>query len=652
MVVRPLFRAILLIVLCVAPVFGAGANVLSEPDRQAYRAAFQAVRNNDWSGAQNRANQAKDPILAKAVRFLDLTRANSGNRFADITAFIIQNPDWPSQALLRQRAEEAIATVGDEELTLWFERFPPLTPFARLREADIRLAHGDTARATEEIRQVWISAEFGPFDEKGVLQKYGKYIRREDEVKRLDRLLWEGHFEAAKRMLTRVDAGHRTLAEARMALATMTGNADRLVARVPRELASDPGFLFERMRWRRRKDMYDGAIDILDHAPKDLVRPQAWWGEREMLVRHALQNGDISLAYRLAARHNLTTGVGFADGEFLAGWVALRFLRDYQTGYNHFVRLYNEVTRPVSLARGAYWAGRAAEIQGYKDLASTWYQTAAKHLATYYGQLAAAKIGGDGKAAVLEDPLPSQAEIAAFDKQELVRVTRALAEAEAADFAKPFILKLSDLAKTPGDHALVATLAEQISRPDLAVAAAKRASYQGVVLLAQGYPITEVPDGGAVERPLVLAMTRQESGFDQGAVSPAGALGMMQLMPATAKTMAKSLEMPFSQQRLLTDRRYNVTLGRAYLGGLIDRYNGSYVLAIAAYNAGPARVSQWLHDLGDPRAKETDVIDWVESIPFGETRTYVQRVLENLQVYRLRIGDRGLAFSLPTDLKR
>ena len=652
MVVRPLYRAILLIALCVVPAVGAGASVLSEPDRQAYRAAFQAIRNNDWSAAQKRASQAKDPILAKTVRFFDLLRPNSGNRFADITAFITENPNWPSQALLRQRAEESIATVGDEELALWFEHNPPITPFARLREADIRLAHGDTARAVDEIRQVWIGAEFGPFDERTVLQKYGKYIRREDEVKRLDRLLWEGHFEAARRMLTRVDAGHRTVAEARMALADMSGSAERLLRRVPRELQSDPGLLFERMRWRRRKDMYDGAIDILDHAPKDLVRPQAWWGERELLVRHALQNGDISLAYRLAARHDLTTGVGFAEGEFLAGWVALRFLRDYQTGYNHFVRLYNEVTRPVSLARGAYWAGRAAEIQGYKDLATTWYQTAAKHLATYYGQLAAAKIGSDGKSAVLEDPQPTAQEIAAFDKQELVRVARALAEAEAADFAKPFILKLSELAKTPDDHALVATLADQIDRPDLAVAAAKRASYQGVVLLAQGYPINDVPNGGGVERPLVLAMTRQESGFDQAAVSPAGALGMMQLMPATAKTVAKSLEMPFSQQRLLNDRRYNLTLGRAYLQSLIDRYGGSYVLAVAAYNAGPARVSQWVHDLGDPRSKEIDVIDWVESIPFGETRTYIQRVLENLQVYRLRLGDRALAFSLPTDLKR
>lgn len=652
MVVRPLFRAILLIAFCLVPTLQAGASVLSEPDRQAYRAAFAAVRNNDWSGAQARASQAKDPLLAKAVRFYDLTRANSGVRFADITAFITQNPDWPSQATLRQRAEEAIATVGDEELSLWFERFPPTTPFARLREADMRLSHGDAVHAAEEIRQVWISGDFGPFDEKSVLQKYGSHIRREDDVKRLDRLIWEGHDDAAKRMLTRVDTGHRTVAEARLALSHMAGNADRLVARVPRELQSDPGLLFERMRWRRHKEMYDGAIDILDHAPKDLVRPQAWWGERELLVRYALQNGDISLAYRLASRHSLTTGVGFADGEFLAGWVALRFLRDYQAGYNHFVRLYNEVTRPVSLARGAYWAGRAAEIQGYKDLAATWYQTAARHLATYYGQLAAAKVGSDGKAAVIEDPQPTPAEIAAFDKQELVRVTRALAEVDASEFAKPFILKLSDLAKTPGDHALVATLAEQIDRPDLAVAAAKRASYQGVTLLAEGYPIAEMPDGGTVERPLVLAMTRQESGFDQSAVSRAGALGMMQLMPATAKNLAKTLEMPFSQKRLLSDRRYNIILGRAYLKGLIERYNGSYVLAVAAYNAGPARVSQWVHDLGDPRAKDTDVIDWVESIPFNETRTYVQRVLENLQVYRLRLGDRALAFSLPTDLKR
>jgi soluble lytic murein transglycosylase len=650
--VRPLARIALFLALSLLPLRFADAAALSDADRQAYRLAFTAIRAGDWGGAYARAQQAQDPFLGKAIRFLDLSRQGSGARFGDIAEFVISNPDWPSQTLLRERAEEVISTASDDEIGRWFARFPPVTAIGRLREADYLLAHGQTDRAVAEIREVWASTDFNVFDEKLILQRYGHYLRPVDDVEHLDRLAWDGKEEAVHRMLPRVDPGHRAEALARLALANVSKTAEKLVSKVPANLQKDPGFLFERMRWRRRKEMYDAAIDILDHAPKDLVRPQLWWAEREMLARHALQDGNISLAYRLAARHGMTDGTNFAEAEFLAGWISLRYLRDPKDAYTHFLHLYNEVSRPISLARGGYWAGRAAQELGYRELAASWYAGAAQHLTTYYGQLAAAQIGADGKSAVLEDPRPTAQETGAFDQKELVRIVRGLADAEAADFAKPFMLKLSDLAKTPGEHALIAVLSGEISRPDLAVTVARRASYAGVTLLALGYPLTPIPTGGSAEGPLVLAIARQESGFDQNAVSSAGARGMLQLMPATAKRVAKDLQIPFSQQRLLGDPQYNLTLGRAYLEEMLDHYGGSYVLAVAAYNAGPARVSQWEHDMGDPRAKEVDVIDWVEGIPFRETRSYVQRVLENLQVYRLRVGDRNLAFSLALDLRR
>jgi soluble lytic murein transglycosylase len=650
--VKSVFRPLVLVALLLLPLAPAQAAVLSDGDREAYRQAFAAVRAGDWDGAYRAAQGAQDRLLANVIRFLDLSRPNSGARFQDIADFIVAHPDWPGMPLLHQRAEEALATAGSDELARWFAQYPPTTAMGKLRDADYWLARGETERGIAEIRKVWIGTEFGPFDERAILQKYGSYLRPADHVLRLDSMLWDGRFEAARRMLTMVDIGHRKSAEARIALAHQASNAERLLRQVPRERMSDPGLLFERMRWRRRSDQWDGAVDILEHVPKDLGRPQAWWTERELLARHALLNGDISLAYRLAARHGMSGGASYADAEFLAGWIALRFLKEPRTAYEHFQRLYGEVSRPVSVARGAYWAGRSAQDIGDRNGAAQWFAIGARHLTTYYGQLAAAQIGADGKAAVLEDPRPTAQDTAAFERKELVRIARALGEVEAADFAKRFVVRLSDQASTPAEHALIAALAQAIDRPDLAVTAARRASYAGVTLLSEGYPLAEVPSGGSVEQPLVLAMTRQESGFDQWAVSRAGALGMMQLMPGTAKTMAKELQIPFSQQRLLNDVGYNITLGRAFLEGLLDRYGGSYVLAVAAYNAGPARVNQWLRDLGDPRARDTDVVDWVESIPFSETRNYVQRVMENLQVYRLRLGDRTLAFSLTTDLKR
>jgi soluble lytic murein transglycosylase len=306
---------------------------------------------------------------------------------------------------------------------------------------------------------------------------------------------------------------------------------------------------------------------------------------------------------------------------------------------------------PISVARGAYWAGRAAEAKG--DPASTrWYTAAAKHQATYYGQLAAFRMGNSAPPKLVPEPTPSKQEIAAFDKKEIVRAARMLDQLGERDRMKPFVLRLSDLAKSPTEHALAARLAEEMGRLDLSVSLAKRASYVGVPLMQHGYPVLQMDRGGLAEKPLVLAMTRQESAFDVAAVSRAGARGLMQLMPTTAKEVAKQQGLPYNADRLLSDPTYNLTLGRAFLDGLLERFSGSYVLSVAAYNAGPARVWQWVQQFGDPREPNVDVIDWIELIPFNETRSYVQRVLENLQVYRVRLGDTQLAFSLHEDLRR
>jgi soluble lytic murein transglycosylase len=273
-------------------------------------------------------------------------------------------------------------------------------------------------------------------------------------------------------------------------------------------------------------------------------------------------------------------------------------------------------------------------------------------MTTYYGQLAWAKLGPDAPARLFPEPKPKPEERAAFEAKELVRVVRALIDIGEGDRAKPFLLRLSELAKTPPEHAMIAALATSLGRVDFGVSVAKKASYAGVTLLVHGYPVIDLPKEGSTERPLVLAVTRQESAFDHEAVSRAGARGLMQLMPATASQTARAVQVPYSLSRLTSDPKYNLTLGRAYLGGLVDSFSGSYVLSIAAYNAGPARVRQWIRDFGDPRDPNVDVVDWVEAIPYSETRNYVQRVLENLQVYRLRLGDHTQAFNLASDLKR
>jgi soluble lytic murein transglycosylase len=642
------FALLVLLLLCFTPRPSAA---LSERDRHLYHDAFAAAEAGDWHRAWRLADQAHDPLPAEALRWVALTHGGTAS-FDEIARFIAKHPDWPSQRLLVQRAEGEIAGVPDSTLAPWFAHHPPLTAAAQLREADMWMAAGSKDAAIETIRKVWITGDFSAFDEKTLLQRYHGILRRADHVQRLDHLLWSGQTKEAHRMLRHVDPDHRALGEARIALADMDPGVDRLIDRVPASLQHDPGLIYDRLRWRVRKEHYDDAVSLLKEVPADPAHADAWARQRQILAREMLAESKPALAYELAAHHGTVGGATFAEIEFLAGWIALRSLHKPEVAYNHFVRLYDAVKLPVSVGRGAYWAGRAADAMHFRQLAGAWYETAAQEITTYYGQLAAAHLGDDWERPDFTEPKPKPEAIAAFDRRELVRVARDLAAVGADDYLRPFLRKLDADAKTPTDFTLVARLAAALDRPDLAVLAAKRESYAGVLLLAEGYPIADLPPGGNVERPLVLAMTRQESAFDRDAVSRSGARGLMQLMPATARRVAKELHLPFSSARLTKDTRYNVTLGRAYLNSLIGDFSGSYVLAIAAYNAGPSRVRQWIDDLGDPRKKGVDVIDWVESIPYPETRNYVQRVLENLQVYRLRLGDHGLAFSLASDLQR
>jgi soluble lytic murein transglycosylase len=307
---------------------------------------------------------------------------------------------------------------------------------------------------------------------------------------------------------------------------------------------------------------------------------------------------------------------------------------------------------PVTLARAGYWAGRAEDALGHADAATSWYAKAAVFQTTYYGQLAAAMPGVAAPDRPVPEPKATPAELAAYNQRELVRVVRILMALDQQDRLKPFLGRLAELAQSPAEFAAAADLADEIGRPDLGVAIAKKAFYAGFSLLRAGYPVIWMPRNAGTEQALLLALTRQESAFDVRAVSPSGARGLMQLMPGTAKDVAKSLDLPFSVDQLTRDGSYNVTLGQAYFDTLLAGFNGSYVLSIAGYNAGPGRVQQWIGQFGDPRQPDVDPVDWVESIPYTETRNYVQRVLENLQVYRLRIGDRSMAFSLGADLKR
>lgn len=654
----PLLAALLIVVAvrlgAGCPAEAAGAT-LTAADRNTYRLAFTAVDAGNWDEALRLGKRGRNPLPYKVIQWLYYTEPRSGAAFDAIAYFIRGHPQWPGERLLRRRAEEALDPdrLPDQEILAWFQAYPPVGIEGTIAYAGALERTGRPHEAGDLVRTFWTDGSFGSSQERGFLRRFGRHLTAREHRRRLDRLLWERQAGAAQRLLKHVSEDQRKLADARIRLMRQKAGVDAAVKRVPAHLANDPGLLFERMRWRRRKGLIDGAFDILDNPPPNLVDPDAWWKERNFLTREAMDRGDISLAYRVARDHRMDGGIGFATSEFLAGWISTRFLHDHPAGYRHFARLYRGVTFPISLSRGSYWAGRAAESAGDARLAIGWYETAAQFATTYYGQLAAAKLGTHVTLPTPRAPTPSALERRTFHAREMVQVIELLAGLGEFERIDPFFTRLAKSMDRPGEYVLLARLAEWAGRQDLALRAAKNAARVGVTLLDHSYPIVRLPDHvRQPEAALILALIRQESAYNPRAISRAGARGMMQLMPGTARAMAKRLGLAYSKAKLTEDVDYNITLGSSYLQGLLEKFDGSYIMALAAYNAGPGRVVDWVERNGHPHRPDVDPVDWVEMIPFSETRNYVQRILESVQVYRHRLSGARVALSLDKDLTR
>ncbi|MGB0630088.1 MAG: lytic transglycosylase domain-containing protein [Alphaproteobacteria bacterium] len=624
---------------------------LSKSDRHLYERAFAAADPGRWAAAHNTASQARDKLPAKVIKWMHMTRRDRAHRFEDIAAFMKANPDWPGMKTLRRNAEQAMdSKIPAARVRDWFAAHPPLTTEGRVRYIEALFAGGRTQEATKLVKHTWRTGSFGSKQGRSFRRKYRKYLNKADHAARLDRLLWNGRTSQARRMLRLVDVRLQKLAAARISLRASRGGVDWHIRQVPADLVSDPGFVYERVRWRRLKGRDDGAYDLLKNVPPDAPRAKKWWVERSILARRLLAKGYVSEAYRIAQAHGLKDGARFVEAEWLSGWIALRFLKDGDVALRHFERIRRTVKYPISLARASYWIGRASLEKGDKPAAAAAFREAARHGTTYYGQLAAAE---NGIATGLADrtPEPGRSATAVFNADERVRVVRMLKQVRAYGVIRHFTDTLMRETDEPVRQVLVARLAEDIGRRDHAVRVGRRAYRFDLPMPEIAYPILTMRNATPAPA-LSHAIIRQESNFDASAISPAGARGLMQLMPRTAKEVAKKLKIKYSRHRLTSNPSYNIRLGRAYLARLLSRFDRSYVLAIAAYNAGPGAAKRWIRENGDPRDAGVDVIDWVESIPYRETRNYVQRVMENIQVYRARLGEAQVAEGIVRDLKR
>ena len=618
--------------------------------------AFRAAARNNWSRAHRLARRADDPLGATVLLWWDYSSPGTRASFAEIARFIDEHPDWPDQRLLQINAESAMARgVSDADVVVWYRGRDPISRDGRLRFADALLGAGQNNRATALVRTAWIEGTFNARELRETYRRYRKHLRPDDHVARLERLVWANHARSARRMYRYVDEGHQKLAEARLTLRAYAGGVDRAIARVPRSLREDPGLVYERLRWRRKKGRDEDARVLLQTPPEDLgPRPKLWWRERVILARRALEDGLIDEAYALASGHGQTAASTYSEAEWLAGWIALRFLDDARGAFLHFERMHGAVTLPISRARAAYWAGLAAATFGDPESSRLWYGKAAAYPGTFYGQLAITRI------AAPDAPLIGAASAATgaptLDNHALFAAIRFLTFLGRDYLAESFYRRLSELARNEADHASISAFALSVGQPQESIRAAMHAARDGYVSVDRLFPLVDVPfaqDDAALEHALVLSVIRQESRFDREARSRAGALGLMQLMPATARSLARRMGLSESSKRLTTNRTHNVALGSRYLSDMIERFGGSYLLAAAAYNGGPRNVARWIAANGDPRHDpEVDIIDWIEMIPLPETRNYVHRVLEGTQVYRWQLGGRPTASSLERDLAR
>lgn len=644
---RTKIRSALLSVLLLLPLT-AGADAVS-----ALRDGLAAAQAKDWAAVQ--ADMAEAGEVGGDILRWHWLRAGEG-RLGDYEDFLARRSDWPGLPLMKEKGEEAAARSTDPARVIaYFGADAPRTATGALALVRALTAAGRPGEAEGVAQAAWLHLDFTAEEEAAFLALAGPALSEAHEG-RLEALLWQGdRAEAARRMLPRVGPAARALAEARLALQLDSPGVNAAIEAVPRALADDPGLAYDRFVWRMRKDRYADAATLIvaqSDSAAGLGRPEAWAERRVLLARRLLRDGEPGAAYRVAAHHGLSKGDAYADLEFVAGFAALRGLRDPATALTHFDRLKAAVATPISLARADYWRGRALDAADQPQAAKAAYEAAAANQTAYYGLLASEVLGLPLRPELIEvgEPGPGW-KTSRFAGSSVLAAARLLAEAGDRTLAKRFFLHLAEGLRDD-ELSLLADLALRMDEPHIALLVAKAAAERGLILPRAYFPVPDlVPQDLAVSRALALAISRRESEFDPAAQSPAGARGLMQLMPETAARVARELGLEHTTARLTTDPAHNATLGSAYLKTLVGEFGPSIALVAAGYNAGPGRPRAWIGQLGDPRRADVDVVDWVEMIPFAETRTYVMRVAEGVVIYRQRLKGKADLVRITPELK-
>jgi soluble lytic murein transglycosylase len=632
---------------------------VSKSDLTAVKEAIDLTRRGKTQEASGVQRRIEDPLARKLTEWVILRSDDNTADSSRYRSFIAGNPSWPSLIMFRKRAE---AMLWQERADLATVRSVtgdrPISGKGRFALGRALLARGDRAGAQAAIRDAWRTEPLTREAEEQVLETFGDLITRADEKARMNTKLYANENETGTRAAQRLGGSEPAVAKARIAVNQKAANAKALLDALPDDVQNDPLVILSRIQDLRRADKIAEAAALMLAAPRDpavIHDMDEWWVERRLVARKLLDSGDFKTAYQVArdaappAKENYRV-----DREFTAGWIALRFLNDPALAAQHFSRIGGGTSNPISLARAGYWRGRAAEALGHAQEARAHYELAARYSTAYYGQLARARLGL-AEIALAPAPLPPRDKRAALTRIEVVRAAEILYAIGERDLVIPI---MADLAERTTDIGTLAALAELATHHDDArsvLLVGKAALGRGYAFDSYAFPTFGLPHyspiAPEVEKAVVYAIARQESAFNPRDVSAANAIGLMQVTPEAGRYIAKKFNVGYDQKRLHNDNVYNMQIGAAELYDNLSGYRGSYILAFAGYNAGRGRVKEWVERYGDPRDPGADPVDWVERIPFSETRNYVQRIIENIQVYRARFGS-GTKLAIEADIRR
>ena len=625
------------------------STIVSKKDFKIAKSSFEAIDKKKWKKALKISKKSKDKTLYNLVNYLYLIRPSNNANFYDYASFINNNPNYPRINRLKYLAEHKInlKTNSPRSIIKWFGEEEPLSSFGKIKLGEIYIQQGNIDKGSKLIKEGWIKAKLNKSNLAYLRKKYKKIITVSDNIKRADWHAWEGKHWDVQRMLRYLPKEETALYRARQLLMSRSYGVDSAISKVPVKFKNDVGLKYDRLKWRRRRGRLESSLEVLFSAPKDplkLIRPDLWWKERAILTRSLIYKKKYIQSYKISSNHSLSKikGPEYAEAEWLSGWISLTFLNDQNMAIQHFKNFYDNVGYPISLSRGAYWLAKAYKKNNNTTKYNEWMIEASKYLNTYYGQLAFVETNSNKLFSLNNEAEVSEKYKKEFRKNPLIKNVILLKELDKAEYAKDFLKHLAILDIEKGSEILAGELAIKIERYDYSIQIAKQASYEKRFLNKINYPVIETPNIVNKKRmpnpDLILAVIRQESEFDQRADSHAGAKGLMQLMTYTAKLVSKQAKLSYSKKKLKNDPHYNIKLGSYYLAGLLEEYEGSYPFALAAYNAGPKRVKYWKKINGNPQKGKISYVDWIELIKFKETRNYVQRVLENVNVYKYMLS--------------